>query len=732
MTESVVLMVTAKQLSFNQDTFLNDLASKLFLGVNKDSIFAPFRESFTSLTAAVAVISRLAVEPEQTIYVYYTSFNDVTEDAVKFKIASRARLIPHVKAINECVFDPQNITLNPTLKPVLQPVLNLLPSIYVAKTVVPDMPKLQTSRNYIRNAILMWLELEVMEYYMDASNIKKTQNSKSFGFPVVLPDPHVGKHGIQNVMEGGKTTDIIKVTIGIEDSTNNLGKEAGAGQDAEYGQARWYSLEVWEKNHYGDLAKINFTAVNQAVDTTKNRSIALPDVVTNVTKAVRQAGERLKVTYWSDNQVIFENRKEPGFVILWRDDIPSRAIDFLEQFTDDMLETLANKIWFWSSLGGKEITNTLEAPACEAIRLGVTQVSDSLNNWLYKNLPNNIDVRFGFILGKPAGSSFDVNQDVSNDPALGVTQDDLSTYDRKRLSSLALGMNYHSIKALDFNGNLLADKTPTKPSEIYIRPDIVPETGTSPVPVRSFQIQMTAQIKLMSNAPVIVRIGPLFTFIPNPLEIPTVAVFFQREEFQGVPLVLLPSSTPWLATAKWDVNSTDLAVIRDKVCSKLSKVKTALDIISIIDKSDSLQLIRKVIGCIDAYACTVIDGTGYIENLNNAVIGWQWWDIAHVFPNTFNDSNGSVILVGPPHSLNNITVKCYEHEKQTGHEMTLLIPDKCLFTAIHDFRKIFDPYKFDVIRNGNQVIISVPLPYESGYSPGFTDFHGLMSSVTIG
>lgn len=683
-----------------------------------------FEKSLTELLrCAEKSLARLGTVPEQLIYIYYYSFDRISP---KDQLAIPGFKYPPnlIKSHSTCVF--------------ASPQMDILPNIYEIQACVPSMDQLQTTPNYRlkRNGVLMWLPLTVTTEIEDTGI---TQDTPAFGFPVWLPQPIVGLHTIKN---GTVAIGEFVSRNNRDDITNYFGRLGGKNPDDPDGQVRWYSFMDWQAIQIGDLSKFNFLPVDNELDLARNGLICLPDAIAKAAAAIRQKGKRVGVRSWEDDGARFRVPIEPGFVIIWRDDIPSIPVPFgLDNLAESVIEALANQIWFWSSFGNKNIPISYPLGTGESVLLGVSQVSAAVNNYLSGLLGNQeLSIDFAFLVGKPVGSQFDLIKDMIPAPFLGTVSADLTSTDSQAVSLIQTVLkddNLYTLNQSSMAGGGLVDNSQTRPASLTVLPDIAPE-GISNFPDRTFQIQLAASLKISKNLPqprsYHVRLGPVVSFKPYTINLPSVAIFFTDANFSGFPLIVMPKDT-FNLSGKWDWNNyPSLIPKRDEVCSRLEVIKTALDVVSFFNHDNTLKLFRKAIGCIDAWLQTVIDARGDISDLNGDTISGPDIFICGISigGSSFNDHISSMIMIGPPRSLGGAVLTCYEDDRNYnedgsrrngGRFIQFGIRDKTFINAVPDFSDLSKGYSL----SGTAILLPMRLDSNSQ----ITEFNDRISSITF-
>ena len=310
------------------------------------------------------------------------------------------------------------------------------------------------------------------------------------------------------------------------DHTDHLGGPAASGDDSPGGQIRWYSYES-----IPNLINYDFSNEGVPTDLNKTNVVTLPGFVTNPLQAIRKSGTRLPEIAWHDDGIEFEVPSDPGVVIIWRDDIPSVPISFLDNLTQDLIQKFADMIWKWTSFDGWSPSVPYPVGLGQAIPLQISQFAADVNNLLAKliKLPG-FSVKFGFIM----------DQDIA-----------ITKWDLNNVSYLGTNPVFTDFPELDLSNVL--NNAMTNLVNVYFHPDPI-QKGTANSYNKTFKIQLYANITLPGTKPVTIKLGPQVTFKPLPIGIPILAVFFADADFQGAPLFFLPSNTPVIGGGHWDDN----------------------------------------------------------------------------------------------------------------------------------------------------------------------------------
>jgi hypothetical protein len=188
-------------------------------------------------------------------------------------------------------------------------------------------------------------------------------------------------------------------------------------------------------------------------------------------------------------------------------------------------------------------------------------------------------------------------------------------------------------------------------------------------------------------------IGPRLKFHPQPIDFPTMAVFFTEPNFTGPALVALPAGTPLFGGSGITIDANapgDLNRKRVEIVNHLSKVNDMLNILVKFEAIPDLGKITDVLSELCAIGRSVIDTHGIIKNVSDLVI--QNGGLFDLGRQDFNDKISSVAVFGPPHRWTGAVIKCWENSlrrpPRLGWCLKLQIPDDKFIFTIPDFRSI--------------------------------------------
>jgi hypothetical protein len=691
--------------------------------------FVPFQTTIS--TDAIRILTRLGAVPGQPVFIYYYSFD---------KVASSRVSIPGLTLPSSLIVSNLMILKSPQK--------DIMPDLFEIQALVPSLDLLQDVPNYKskRNGVLMWLPFQVTTTVSDTAT---TRTTSPYGLPVWLPPPVIG---LRSFNKGA-----MKIGYYISPSNRDLptdffGKQAGGGTDDPNGQLRWYPFSDFQKIQMGDLNKYNFLPVDQQKDLSDNSLICLPPDVAKATAKIRQNGKRIPVARgdWNDDGVQCTIPDEPGFVIVWRDDIPSLPLLFgCDALSEEVVQACADQLWKWTGFGTISTAVPYPQEAGKPILLGVSQVTEKANNFLASLLNDKgLTVDFAFLVGRPSGSSFDAEKEITSAPFIAPVNVDLTSKAGLDLALIKRNLDNDKLYVVDkssISGAPLTGNGQTKPAEAFARPDISSVSGAPSLPNRTFQIQLAAKVTITKDLngqplqpplPFHVRLNPVVPFKPLALTIPGIAVFFTDVNFAGVPMVVLPSGAFGL-TGKWDANNpaATLAEVRNNLCNKLGSIKTALDALSFFYNDNTINMVRRAISCIDAWNHTIVDATGDIADLRGCTISNGLFifglEIGGV---SYDDRIASMIMIGPPAKDAGPVLTCYEHSRGPDPTTNLLIGggnyvkfgirDNTFINAIPDFGNLSQGYSF--------LGTTIPAPERLDTTPSITNFGRCITSLSFG
>jgi hypothetical protein len=675
----------------------------------------------------------LGVMPEKPVYIYYLHLEITEKHTTEVNVfIPETRIDPPTEVYKLPINTP-----NQTVSQFAISFFNVTTAVVIDEVSVflPDMAGLETfNAIYQRNALLMGISLQLnlttTTFIGPISYVTESTSGTTLPFPVWLPGPMVGsplitkqnqeRNNDEHTIEFGDP-DLSKTND--EYISNYLGLEflPGSNKDvkgARIGEIRWYDffefpLTVFEK------IKFNLFNFLHASKTGKPGQlvIALPENIAKEMEAFRTIGKLLSSTFWSDNNVIFNVPKndkgieDAGWAILWRDDIPSKPVffgDVLGYVQTKVLE-LAQQLWQPKITTQPDVLE-VHIPLGELVEIGVERLVDSVNNLLANAIDNPLQtdhnttplsVQFAFKV---------VNQSPKFDPKHLLESTAKKVIDQGYMDGFEPGSVGVSVKKVSFQ---------------YL-PEIS-ETELSPEQSGAFSLQLSVRIggdinlwgETHTIKPFELAIGLPILFIPEPLIIPTIAIFFYDHFFQGPALVGLPKDTGLFGKddngknieIHIDADTQNQFVIeRAAVTSKLSAIHTLLNIYNKLAKEEdkTIQFVTKLIGILNSIGMSVIDSSGNIEDLGSCLIAHRTWPLGDI---TFRGSITSMIMIGVPYKYCKTVVRCYQNlaynKDKKGVILEFVLPGDNFIAAIPSFWNL---HSWHTIKADGEEI-KIPLPY---------------------
>jgi rubredoxin len=386
--------------------------------------------------------------------------------------------------------------------------------------------------------------------------------------------------------------------------------------------------------------------------------------------------------------------KTMGFVVVWRGDIPSLPLPVnLVEYAKALAQRL------WRPVYGSGITDydvPIPIPVGELIQMGVERLEDVANELVsFINKTDGITVRFAFLTG-----NFDTTDFKIQDGGLSC-----------------LAAEFASNKWDFFKPELEPGKTGVGSKALQFFYD--PRAGEFSLQLNVF---IGGKVTLFGQEVIIpdmdFPIGPKLKFIPEPLDFPSVAIFFEKPNFEGTALVALPKGTGLFGQNEVHIDAETPGdnIKRVNFINHLSKVNDVLKVVEFFSPNQGLDKITSVVSELLAIGRSIIDSTGLIENAGDCVI-----DKGNVFGNTnFNDRICSVIMIGLPYVSPGCKIQCWEHSLRRpdlGMCLTLKMPEGKFIFTLPDFTQIprgdFDANTLDP---------------NAPYSP-YIDFHNKITGI---
>ncbi len=595
---------------------------------------------------------------------------------------------------------------------------------------LPTMAELQNSGNYLRNAMLMAFGVQVL------NDRRNGEESNAWQWPMWLPMPNL------TAVEPDKRKGYGNGQHLANETCNN-----------DQGEVRWYlgSPFVEQKRPLGkyiqgaaeELQKIGRVPFDQLsrvwdfkADALKGKkTIVLPKALVDTLSIIRDAGELCEIDHnqpssWIDDTVYFrppfelcyqdgcgyeydpaegdpdqgvqpwtpftclptdwvcprcknsqsrftvtgnKRYKDAGFAVVWRGDIPSLPLPInLIEYAKD----LARRLWRPVVGNGMPDFNVpIPIPAGEVIQLGVERLEDVSNELLgFINKIDGLTVRFAFL--SRALDTGDFRMPNGGPSEIGTEADRSNFFDK----ALEPGKTGIASKVIKFIYNPLAGDFDLQ-LQVFIGGKITLWGREVNIPDIDFPI------------------GPKLRFHPEPIKLPTVAIFFQAPDYGGAALVALEAGTGLFGKSDVHIDATTSGSANEARVHFINMLRRITDVLNVVNTFSlhtipGLDKIIDVAGKICAIGKSVINSTGTIENVTDCVI-----DLGDILGNhNFNDDISSVVMIGPPHMPGGRVIKCWQHSLRRpdlGRCLKLKMPaDKFVFT-IADFSQIpigfFDP-----------------------------------------
>lgn len=737
-----------------------------------------------SLKATVSTFDPaiLGARPEETIYIYVLEIHENLSapgsgslpDASRYQVIAPTILIPQPSGSpipKELTRTRTDIVFDQTYKvgiAVFQ--VEVTVRIVQLQAIVPEMKDLESSRAYSRNGLGLGLSVIVRD---PADPAHPVDTSPSLPFPIGLPLPLLGLKFVWE--ENGGTLGNLEPGHGFnpEDYINYLGKMAEITDpttnsaadlvrctDAPGGQLRWYSLEQ------GVTILKKLLGIGTAIQpddrptaATGELALALPTEAEPKLVELRRAGRWLYYecpkASWSDDNFFVtlpnddSGNQEPGYLIVWRDDLPSRPVqcfdeqmilEGLKKKLHDLIRELATKLWGLAP-GNSETVVTMHVPLGQVISLVVQRLQDAANNGLAGLIGDqqpDLHIEFAFLAN-------------DQDPQKNLDRDAFKLpkgADASLLSSIGLNSQVGTFQSFFEPGHQQAQTL-----DFYYRPPVLSERAPDPESAFIVQLQVkiygtihfkdisfhgiridgALDIDLNDLEQVPLSIGPKLLIIPEPLRLPTLAIFFWDHLFEETPLVMLPADSGLFPPGYYYDASVkdDLNLLRLRIASKLNDIHNVLKVVQAIWDNESLDLIIDILATVKNAARMVIDSTGQIRNLSERIVEKR----SIIGDLTFNDQISSVVLIGPPYAYSKMAIRCYQHSMNRpdrGLCLRLTLPGQSFIAAIPHFRRLKEQYYLRIPNPMNSdeiLVIPVPLAYEGEPTTGDVDFNDVVTGI---
>ena len=604
---------------------------------------------------------------------------------------------------------------------------------------LPAMADLQDSVNYVRNAILMAFSVQVVN---DAGN---GELSNIWHWPMWLPMPVIEERFPKNKQYGNG------IYLGNENSRNDHGEIRWYLGNPEITQRRPFDKYVQGvADELQKIRNIPFDKLSEAWNfTAATKTIVLPREVVEILSDIRDAGELCEIdrTYnfpWVDDTVWFnppfescykctcgyvydpeagdldhriepwtgfknlpddwvcpqcggskgqftktdtERRLNTGFAVVWRGDIPSLPLPInLMEYAKE----LARRLWrpvYGIGMGDYDIPIVI--PVGEAIQFGVERLEDTINNELAQHIGvrGGLEVKFAFLADAPDGSTFDENS---------ITEENNPNSRPLCIGKSVSDADYSAVdpghKGIDISKIVKFKYIPRVTSKDLT----ADESGAFTL---QLSVLISGDVTLLGHkihiGPTRINIGPKLRFHPQPLKIPTVAIFFVDRYFENRALVALPSSTGQ-SPIKIDAQVQDdmgINQTRFRIINELGRINDLLEKFNWFAHIPELDRITDVVGKICNIGGSLISVTsnGSIVDLREYCLAKP--DLVGLGGASFSNCISSAVIIGPPYEYSLTKVICWElplsvSEASRGRRLELPIPDGQFIRTVDDFRYV--------------------------------------------
>jgi hypothetical protein len=671
----------------------------------------------------------LGVYPEKPIYIYYIDWKVPGQpapnaDVIAVDIKGQPSLTSnHPRWITDFYIDNASV-------PIMVGLLEIC-------AYMPDMAGLEDSGNCALNALMMGFSVKVKNQNGEVSDA-------TLPFPVWLPPPLVGEPVWPDIVTIG---DPDKPNIPPDNRTTNyLGKVANPDSlsdvDARFGQVRWYSIEKWDLTDLKEKVT-DFFKIDKLTKIDTQLALSVPINISDKLGDIRRAGtwlipDKVKIpVFWDDDWVKFEiprdsslpnNPEKPGFVIIWRDDIPSRVISFVdvENYVIEKLLTWASQLWS-QTVNTQRVTFPIPIPLGDVIKVGVERLAGEANEMLGTLIGNSMSVQFAFKIVDEQGGpgQTDLHDEQGNKIIMGAYQEGFEPN--------KIGL---SGKEVAFKCRPVCRSTPLDPEKDSEK------TG-------AFSLQLCVKIRIINgtikllnrehkniNIEQELNLGLPVIFHPEPLVIPTLVIFFFHKIQVGndAYLVMLPNGTGLFKDDKGNdaevhldaYTSNQFNDIRLKITTELGRIGSLLNLVQDFFPTPGLDLITTAAAAGYAIGTCVIDSKGSVEDLHQWVYNKR--DQISGGDQTFFQELSAVVMIGAPKSISHTEIQCFEFlkfnqmnpkEQKYGKMLSLAMPDNQFIAAIPAFTDLSTGSKD----------FNVDLP-EYSTSPGsFTIFDNMITSI---
>jgi hypothetical protein len=543
------------------------------------------------------------------------------------------------------------------------------------EVLLPSVEAMETSTSYQRNAIVTNLTITVE----NPGEPAPTNVSEPWIIPILLGPPQISSPVVLKAQEVMLGTIVAGAAAAAVD---DLGGPGGPGVDDAFGQ-------VWFYPRVPPLPPL--TPPTRLPG--GHHSVTLPSALASTLAHIRKSGTRLKVAsgHWHDDSLTAELPKRPfdGFIIVWRDDIPSRPLHIVSLLppgvTCAQVQDVLGKMFKLNPDPAAPVVLHLG----ESLPLGVTSLPTGGLNPVIVNLLGSLTIQFAF-------------------KVTGLAPDKMR----------ASGPNIGAIP------------TPSslKTGSLMVCPDVYPDESKAPPSPQAFAVQLLVSV-FLADCGTIQAAGSLLQCQQLPLGVPTIAVFFEDVHFDGAPMIVLPHDTNVIARGQHldDNHSPEqLSGTWHTIRTALSSLAFTFEFLSTfagvasIPGAEEISLISQLVDKVNAAGHLVIDSTGKMDHLEDAVVEGFWWRP----DDDFDDAASSMIMVGSSGfgDLRGFRIDSFADENEGGQKVPWSLPSNKIIAAAPDFTHM------NTAHDVNGTLIA--LPYGGGSAPT-NDFNDEMGSLVV-
>jgi hypothetical protein len=508
----------------------------------------------------------------------------------------------------------------------------------------PTIRALQTAGSYHRNQLTLTLDTVVV----NRNNQAAPQLSNPLPVIYYLPPPRPGAAAIKG--------DTVYFGRPNEPDYPDAGDAEWLG-GPEHGSVRLY-LSDPSAQILPLLSLVKSTVVSANTPVEPGTASKLSDI--------RQAGTELLVDNgkWHEESIIahLPPHTTTGFVVVWRDDIPSVPSPFVRApvipCQSNEIEQLVKEVFVLQGappqtvpLGG--LLDLSVSPVLENNAPKVNDLTEALR------LIPGAQIQFGFRLKKNG-------QDAS-------------------------AGDVHAVQGKPSPpGGFEA----TERLKCKFLPALFADTGTSQGDSWMLTVEARVTLPPCVGNPFVVKLDEVI-FIQNGLRVPSVAIFFEHQNYAGDPLVVLPPNTS-LAPLQGKYYDDDhlkgnLTLARSLVSTMLGGFLSDLNLIadfasvlgSLLPGAAALVAVGTAANTVLQANHPIIDATGKIDNLADRLRV----DLPGPWNNDYDNLISSMVLVSIPQGL---TFNTWKDEGRQGRHRDFRMPSGRLVATITDFHNLLD------------------------------------------